>query len=534
MEELAPTAPVPRDTHSGVLGRGTSIMILSTLLLLLLNFVARVVIARGVGTEEWGEFSLALALTGMLGIIAALGLPNAIARAMAFERSGAGRARLVRSATLAAIGSSLVGSVSVFVASGWLAVVLSGPGHQTAQLQLVFQLFSVSVGSIVFSMVLAAFFQGMERAEPNAVFNQIVNPTLFMLFAAAAIFLHLGFVAVLLSYVLSYLIATILLAAYTIRYLPPLLRHSPHDDTPMDSTAQISLFELTLTLFGVASLNLLTQYADTILLAVYRSTEVVGYYTASMTIARLFLVSNSALMYLYLPVSSRLRSTGDMSAVRRSYVTSARWTAATTLPLFMICFFDPKEVLGFAFGKNYLIAAESLQILAIGSLLSVIVGPSPAALAGLGQPRYNMAYGLFSLSANIGLSLALIPSMGLIGASVAWSVARVIYPGLCLLHLAVGYKVDPFESTFVRPVLAASVVLVPVFFILHPIGSVFVWVPLAFLAAFTVTLIAFPVTRSMERGDLAILGVFESAIRVKLPRLRRYLVSRLPAGVVAS
>jgi O-antigen/teichoic acid export membrane protein len=525
MEELEPSAPAPRDTHSGVLGRGTSIMIVSTLLLLLLNFIARVVIARGVTPTQWGEFSLALALTGMLGIIAALGLPNAVARALAYERTGEGRAHVVRSATLGAIGSSLVGSFAVFLAAGWL-----GDAFQDHALTPIFQLFSVSVGSIVFSMVLAGFFQGLERAEPNALFNQIVNPVLFMVFAAAAIFLHLGFTAVLLSYVLSYVIATVLLAAYTIRYLPPLLRHTIHDDKFLDSSGHVSLFELTLTLFGVASLNLLTQYADTIILAVYQhgNTAVVGYYTAAMTIARLFLVSNSALMYLYLPVAARLRSSGDMGAVQRSYVTSARWTAATTIPLFMVCFFDPRQVLGFAFGHNYLVAAESLQILAVGSLLSVIIGPSPAALAGLGHARFNMAYGLISLVTNIALSLTLIPSMGLVGASIAWSVARVIYPGLCLLHLAWGYKVEPFSATFVRPVVLSSAILLVVFFFLHPIGTVYLFVPLAFLLAFAVTLLAFPVTRSMERGDLAILGFFEGAVHLKFPRLRRYLVSRLP------
>lgn len=527
MEALEPTPAEPKDTHSAVLGRGTSIMIVSTLLLLLLNFVARVVIARGVSPTQWGEFSLALALTGMLGIMAALGLPNAIARALAFERTGADRRRLVRSAALGAIGSSAVGSVAVFLAAGALAA-----GFHDPNLQIVFELFAVSVAMIVVSMVLAAFFQGMERAEPNAVFNQIVNPTLFMAFAAAAVFLHLGFIAVCLSYVLSYVIATALLVVYTLRYLPKLLEHGPHDDQPVDLTAKLSLLELTITLFGVASLNLLTQYADTIILAVHRSTAIVGTYTTSMTIARLFLVSNSALMYLYLPVAARLRSTGDLAAVRRSYVTSSRWTAATTIPLFFICFFDPKQTLGFAFGHNYTGAAstEALQILSVGSLASVIIGPSPAALAGLGHARSNMLYGLVSLGANIGLSLALIPTWGLIGASVAWAVARVIYPGLCLVHLALGYRVEPFEWTFSAPVLASFVLLVPIFLFVHQFVIVYAFVPIMFLVAFVLTLLTFPITRSMERGDLAILGAFEGAIGLKLPTIRAYLIRRLPAA----
>lgn len=533
MEELEELTPqVRRDTHSAVLGKGTSIMIVSTLALLLLNFVARVVIARGVSPSQWGEFSLGLALTAMLGIIGALGLPNAVARAMAFERTGAGRARLVRTAGIASIVASAVGSGAVFVAAPLLATAFRAPG-----LTLVFQLFAVSVGCIILSLVLAAFFQGVERAEPNAIFNQIINPALFMIFAAAAIFLHLGFVAVLLSYVLSNVFATVALAFYTARYLPPLLRRMDHDHLPVDEGARVSLLELTITLFGVASLNLLTQYADTIILAIYRSTTVVGEYTTAMTLARLFLVSNSSLMYLYLPVAARLRSTGDMTAVRRSYVTTARWTVATTVPLFFVCVFDPRQILGFAFGHNYLAAAEALQILAVGSLLSVVIGPSPAALAGLGHARYNMAYGLASLVTNIALSLSLIPTMGLVGAAIAWSVARVIYPGLCLLHLSLGFRVDPFEGTFLRPLVASMVLLTPIFWIVHPFVIVYAFVPIMFFGAFALTLAVFPLTRSMESGDLSILGAFEGAVGVRFPRLRAYLRSReppLPLAAVTS
>jgi O-antigen/teichoic acid export membrane protein len=282
----------------------------------------------------------------------------------------------------------------------------------------------------------------------------------------------------------------------------------------------------------VASLNLLTQYADTIILAAFRTTDVVGYYTAAMTIARLFLVSNSALMYLYLPVASRLRSTGNMGAVRRSYVTSARWTVATTLPLFFVCFFDPKQTIGFAFGPRYLEAAHALEILAVGSMISVVIGPSPAAIAGLGHARSNMTYGMASLATNITLSLALIPSMGLVGAAIAWAIARVIYPGLCVIHLAVVYQVHPFEGSFLRPTALSLVVLTPLFFLLPPIGSVFLLVPALFLLAFAVTLATFPLTRSIEPGDLAILGAVESATRTRFPRLRAYLSARMPPGRV--
>ena len=519
-ESSSPVAPPPAaQLESAVrsVGRGTIALVISTALFVVLGFVSRVTIAHLVSVQQWGEFSLGLALSSLLGIVVALGLPNAVSRALSYESDWAARRRIVRSTLLAALASGAGGSAVIFVLAGSLAGAFHDPN-----LTVVFQLFAPSIGFTVVSSVLAAYFQGMERVGANAVFNLGLNPALFLAFLGLSFALHGRFVGILAAYLLSAGVACLALAFYTWRALPKALERSVHA-TEADPSGHVSLLAMTISLFGAGSLNLLTQYADTLILGVFWTTAVVGLYSAGMTLARLFVAGSTALLYIYLPVSTRLRRSRDFGALRSTYVTSARWVTVMTLPVFVVFFFDPAPTLGAVFGGSYTSAVLALRILSVASFLSVIIGPSNAALSGLGHPVANMAAAGTSLGMNVALSLLLIPTWGLLGAAVAWSVARLVYTNLCLLVLWKEYRVTPFASHYLRPIALTLLVLIPVF-VLLPVGAAhpLLLLPLAALAI-GVTLAAIPLTNSVDPGDLILLDSVLRTLHLGLPSLRRFL-----------
>ena len=67
------------------------------------------------------------------------------------------------------------------------------------------------------SNVLVGIFQGLERAEPNALFVQILNPILFLVFAGGLLALQWGFTGVLVGYVISWVGAFAALVVYASR-----------------------------------------------------------------------------------------------------------------------------------------------------------------------------------------------------------------------------------------------------------------------------------------------------------------------------
>ncbi|MCI4317826.1 MAG: polysaccharide biosynthesis C-terminal domain-containing protein, partial [Thermoplasmata archaeon] len=170
----------------------------------------------------------------------------------------------------------------------------------------------------------------------------------------------------------------------------------------------------------------------------------------------------------------------------------------------------------------------------IASFISVIIGPANAGLSGLGHPLANLTSAGSSLLINIGLSFALIPTWGLIGAAVAWSVARLAYTCLCLAYIWKVYRVNPFAPQFTRPLLLSLAILVPLFLLITlPVGSHLLLLGLVALA-YGVCLLTIPLTRSVERADLVLFDASLRRLGLRWNRLRNFLESHQTKDVVAS
>ncbi len=111
---MAPRESSARDGLSSVTW-GTLLMLLGTLGFVGQGFVSRVILARALTPIEWGQFSIALALAGLLSSIGTLGLTNAIARGLAFAPDDAERRAMVHSAFVVTLGASVVLSLGLFL-----------------------------------------------------------------------------------------------------------------------------------------------------------------------------------------------------------------------------------------------------------------------------------------------------------------------------------------------------------------------------------------------------------------------------------
>lgn len=503
-------------------GRGTAVMVVATVVLVGAQFLTRVIVTRNVSADQWGEFNLGLALANLLALIAAFGIPTATARSLAFEQTYEARLALVRKALYVSVPVAAASTALVYL----FAAQLAAPFHETG-LTSVFQLFALSISLTMLANVVVGIFQGLERAEPNALFVQILNPTLFLVFTGGFVLAHWGFNGVIWGYVLSWVVAFAALSFYTLRRLPPLLRRLSSDAFTGDASARVGFVALTVTLFGVATLSYLTSYADTILLGIFRPAAIVGQYSSAMNLTRLLLVGTGTVTFIYLPVSSRLRRERDFAGLQQSYVTVTRWMALLTLPLTFLFVFDPGYSLAFTFGPNQVGGAEALSILVVANTASILLGPSTATLGGLGETRTVLQYTAYSTVANVALCLALIPSYGMVGAAVAWSAARLLFPGLALIRIYRLHAISPFAAHFLRPLLLTTAILAPVYYFLpvHPsLLLSFALVALPFLV-FAGAILA---TYSVDRGDVYFARAAEQRFRFLRP-LRRVLESRLAA-----
>jgi len=503
------------------IGRGTAVMATATIAVVALQFFTRVIVVRNISSDQWGEFNLGLSLASLLALIAAFGIPTATARSMAYEQTLAARMALVRRALYLSLPIAVGSTLVVFAFAGQLAA----PFHESG-LTLVFQLFSVSIGLTMLSNVLVGIFQGLERAEPYALFIQIINPAIFLVLTAVFVFAGGGFPWVLAAYVLSWVGAFAGLVVYSYRRLPRLLARTSDSHFTGDASGRVSFAALSVTLFGVATLTYVTSYADTLFLGLYQSAEIVGQYSSAMNLTRLLLVGTGTVTFIYLPITSRLRRQQDYHGLRETYVTVTRWMALLTLPLTYVFFFDPALSLAFAFTPNQVGGATALSLLVLSNTIAILLGPCVPTLGGLGETHMVMWFTLASAITNILLCFLLIPPYGMIGAAIAWSVARLVFPTLSLARIYQEHQISPFRRTFVRPAALSTVILVPLFLFVLPKTSV-LFLPILILLPFVVFGGAILATRSVDRGDLQFaLAVEQRFGRVARP-FRRLLESRL-------
>jgi O-antigen/teichoic acid export membrane protein len=375
----ATEASAPGEHASAIisLGRGTAVMVASTLALLLFSLIGRVAVARHLSLTAFGDFNLAISFTGLLALVALLGLHQAIARTLAHESDPGMRRKVIRLGLVITSVAAAVASTSVYVLAPELAVLFSaGNVANVADLTLVFELFAGTLAMVLGTTFLAAIFQGFENAGPNAWFNQAMQPAAFVVFVVVFLVFRLDLYTATVAWLLSNVAMFVGILVYSVLKLPRYLPRAPIPPRPITG-----LFGLSVALWGVTTMQFVTAYADTLILGVFWSEANVGLYSAAMTLCRLILAGNGALTFIFLPVASRLHRQHDMPSLRRVFLTSTRWVLVITFPLLLLFTFLPGPSLVAVYGPDYTGASFALALLTLGAFVSVIVGPVKSTFA---------------------------------------------------------------------------------------------------------------------------------------------------------
>lgn len=498
-------------------------MMIGTLGFVIESFVARVILIRALTPEQWGQFFVGLTLVGLLSSIGGLGLSSAIARTLPFTSEDAGRRRAVRTAFYAILPAAVALSGTMA-----LATLPIGTTFHSPLLAETLLFFAAAVGLTIVGTLIAAIFQGFEDVLPNALFLQVLNPTLFIVFLlliGGVVPLKAAYPAALAAYTLSGVAALAALLVYARRRLPRLLPAGP-----TEPGLSRDLLRFALPLFAVSAFGFVAGNVDALVLAASHGADV-AYYSADLSLARLLQIGLSSLSFIILPVTARFVRSGDHGSVRTTYATATKWMVLTSLPLFLTFFFFPARSLAFVYASGYAGTSGPLQLLLVGAFLATVVGPATSAQVSYGQTRLLLYNTLIAAVVDVTLSFALVPGWGITGAAVAWSVATAVNPVLSAIQLAYTNGVHPFHRHY----------LVPLFFTAVPVGLAFVLLPfvpplwalpvivIAIALAFFVVVL---VSRSLDTGDLLLLEAVEGLLGRRLGWLRRmghwFVVPRPP------
>lgn len=500
------------------IGKGTAIALVGAGAGLLLGFITRIVIAR-FGTEsQYGIFLLALAVLSILTLIASLGLQDGASRYIAYFR-GKGETSNAQRTISASIQFTTLASIILCLILFFTSDVIATKIFHDSALALPLKIFAFGIPFVTLINVLVSAFRGFDRVQEKVYFQDISRNALFLLLLLPIFFLHLSFTWAFYAYLASVALCTVALGLYTTRRLPIRLSVKPRA-----SAVGKELLFFSLPLLGVAMLQLIITYTDTLMLGYFKTSDVIGLYNAALPSAQVIGMPMGALLFIYAPILSGLYAQNLMPEIRRNYAIVTKWVFSATFPLFLVLFLFPEAVLNLLFGANYVAASQALRVLSLGFIIVNLLGPNGTTLMVAGKTRFLMWASLAAAGMNVILNIALIPQWGIVGAAVATAISVAFH---CIIrHIKVHQllRVNPLTKNLLKPAIIATTLIVVIYFLGRSFLDVTSWMlPLLFVSFYAIYFMVILFSKSFDKEDIMMLAAIENRVGVNVTPIKKML-----------
>jgi O-antigen/teichoic acid export membrane protein len=429
--------------------KGGGVMFLGRLFAWGSRFFLAVILARALGAQEYGLYSLALAAATIVSSVGILGLDAALVRFIAVFASRGDARSLIGTMQLAL---SLPALVAIVLGLG--VVVLADPiasgVFDDAELAPVLRLAGLLIPALVTNALLAAVLQGLRLLHNAVMAEQFAQQILRFVFIAGFLLIGLSAFLAMLASTLAAIGVTLLLAVMVYRSVP---KGAP-GDRPVRETRAIFNFSIPVWLSNVVTT--LGHNVQTTVLGALATSAAVGVFSIAGQVTLLGTMFHTAVVSASMPLFAALQDRRDRRAVEHLYRTTSKWTLGANLPLFLILLTFPAEILGL-FGPDFREGTAALSVMAWGGLVNAGTGTSGALLDMSGHTRLKLLNSTLAVGSGIGLSLLLIPGLGILGAAVASAASIILVNLLRLVEVAVLVRVTPYDRSWLKPIAAGGV-----------------------------------------------------------------------------
>lgn len=378
-----------------------------------LAFGFNLALARLLGAEGVGVYSLAFTIMTIAAIVGRFGLDGAVTRfvaARASESDWSGVKGVVRNALCLTLLISLLLVLVIVVSAGWLAESV----FKEKSLEEPLRYMALAIVPFSFLTLYAKGLQGLKDVRDSLLMQSVLIPFL----GCIGLFIlvpYLGVSGAAITYGLSTLIALVY-GAYRWNNRIGLYRHEK-PDFPVNK-----LLKSGFPLLGGMLLQQLMVSIPVLVLGVWSSTQEVGFYSIAQRTASLIGLVLIAANSIIAPKFSALYQQNDMVALDRVARQAALILTLMATPIALILLIAPKWVMTF-FGPEFANAWLFLVILACGRLVGVMSGSVGILLVMTGNERTYFVANLQSVLLCGFLCLLLIPTWGGLGGAVAASVS---------------------------------------------------------------------------------------------------------------
>ncbi len=401
-----------------------------------MGFVIAVLLARLLGTDEYGRYAFTIACVSVLIIPASVGLNRFVVRGVAVYEAQRKwdlmKGLLVRASQIVLLVSTTIAVAGCGVALVWMGVPLRWS----------FCVGMALVPLTAVTLLRQAVMQALGRVVSGQLPEYAIRPILILLgigalemaggntlTATSALGVNVGGVAV------ACIVGGIVLR----RALPTILTSvKPRYETR-------EWIRAALPMMMISGIWLANNSLTTIVVGAFGGPGAAGVYSVVEKGGEIIVLVLVAANMPLAPAIARLYAHRDWKGLEHTTERVAQATLLTSIPIAAALIAFPHIFLGI-FGPGFQEGATALRIIAVGQLVNAAAGPAGNVLVMTGHERSAVWGMIAGLLANIGLGILLVPALGVTGGAIGFATSLVLWNGILvvLARQRVGVNVTAF------------------------------------------------------------------------------------------
>ncbi|MCK5040596.1 MAG: oligosaccharide flippase family protein [Candidatus Aenigmarchaeota archaeon] len=461
------------DNDSKIIAKGAMFVFAGIVISKPITYLWRIYIARYIGHDAYGIFSIALALLGLINVFAILGFSSGLFRYTSFyfarKKYADAKGVLITVFSINSVSCLFFSCLLVFFAPYFAEnffhnINTTGPVYVVAFILPFF----------VFSNHFLALLTVKLRADYNALIKNVLEGIIKIFATIALVWLGYSAIAAILGYFIA-IFGTFVLSAYFLFF-------KTDYGIILKSKAKYhsrNLVNYSIPLMITGFVSGFLTYTDTIMLSYFKGVSQTGIYNAALPTAQLIAIA-SCFSVLFFPLFVENYSKKNYKEMNKLYITTVKWIFLIALPMVFVIMFFPGVILNFLWGAEYVGGTVALTILAIGYFVSNVCAPTGGVLKAIEKQNIVLMVTICGSILNVILNYSLIPVFGMAGAAgaTATSIVFIYSAYLFFVHKYTGFF--PFNVNLLKGFFATLIAFAFTYFavkLIFPVTPLFALVP---------------------------------------------------------
>lgn len=423
-------------SDESVAGRSAIFAFLIRVLSAGLAYLSQILLARWMGSYEYGIFAYVWVWLLILGGVSTLGLNTAIIRFIPEYTEKADFARL-RGIIFQSRLVTLVTSTSLMLISFMLVFLLKD--HMADYVYLPALLVLICLPAYAMTDLHDSMARGYSWMNMALIPPFLLRPLLILAVMVGAYLA--GFPMTAVTAISAAVIATWVTSLVQIIFLAPRIASEvPGGEHQIETKFWLATaFPILL----MESFVLFLQNTDVLVLSLYHPPEDIATYYAALKTINLITFVHFAVSNAVANRFSAYEARGDKELLANIIRQSVKWTFWPSLGAAILLLIMGKPLL-WLFGPEFMSAYPVMFILAVGLVIKSMFGPAEYLLNMLGEQKLCAAVLFMTALVNIILNFLLIPHYGLLGAASATSISLTMAAILFFLAIKLRLKINIF------------------------------------------------------------------------------------------